>query len=178
MKLQISIIILLILSFTISSGFIKPGDSNSNIDTHLFKIGRNRDANEILYDINLNQSGEPDISDPIKIYWIKRTRDNRIDPLTWIQNKYAYGIKVISVSNNENEIDFQFVSYDKRTFTLKKTDKNNYKVFTVLGLKEIEITRIFVHIEGGSFWLPSVSSVELHGIESKSGETILENIIP
>ncbi|HUX56405.1 MAG TPA: DUF4833 domain-containing protein [Bacteroidales bacterium] len=152
-------VLLLIIVAAVSSGFITSGDPGSNREYDLFKIGSSRDANEIIYAINFDQTGQPDKSEPIEIHWIKRTRNNRVEPLTWIQKKYAYGIRILNESNNDNELYFQFVSYNKRTFTLNKTSENSYKVFTVFENKQIEVTRIFIQIDGRRFWLPCAISL-------------------
>ncbi|OFY61090.1 MAG: hypothetical protein A2X04_00535 [Bacteroidetes bacterium GWF2_41_9] len=169
---------LLIFTAPVSYGFINSENSYNNWEYDLFKIGRSRDANEIIYSINFDQPGHPDKSDPIEIHWIKRTNNNKVEPLTWIQKKYAYGIKFLNELKKEDEIYFQFVSYDKRTFILKKNVENCYKVFTISGEKEVEVSRIFIEINGGSFWLPTVSRVELHGKEPGTGNLAMETINP
>ena len=178
MKLLIIKILFLICTSTISYGFMNSENSDSNDKFDLFKIGRSRDPNEIIYSINFDHFGKPDKSNPIEIHWIKRTKSNQIEPLTRIQNRFAYGIRVLNESTSENEIYFQFVSYDKRTFILKKNIENNYKVYTISGDKEIEVSRIFIQIDGGSFWLPTISRVELHGIEPSTGNLAMETINP
>jgi len=179
MKLYISIIGILILVISASFGFKYTREVETNTGYHLFKIGRSKDANEIIYDINFDENGKPVNSDPLNIYWVKKTKNNKIEPLTWIQKKFAYGIKILDPGiRNNNEWHFQFVSYAKRTFKLKQTDGNRYKVFTTLNEKEIEVTRIFVQIDGGSFWVPSISYVMLFGIESSTNTKIAEAIIP
>jgi hypothetical protein len=178
MKTLIIGVMLLIFIAPGSYGSVAPGNSDNNREYDLFKIGRSRDPNEILYSVNFDQTGKPDKSNPIEIYWIKRTNNNKVEPLTWIQSKYAYGIKIINELKNEDEIYFQFVSYDKRTFILKKNEENCYKVFTVSGGREVEVSRIFIQIDGGSFWLPYVSRVELHIKEPGSGKLAMETINP
>ncbi len=178
MKLLTIKILLLILTTTISYGSLSSGNSDKNNEYDLFKIGRSRDTNEIIYSIKFDQTGQPDKTDPIEIHWIKRTNNNKVEPLTWIQKKYAYGIKILNYLKEEDEIYFQFVSYDKRTFILKKNVENCYKVFTLSGEKEVEVSRIFIQIDGGSFWLPAISKVELHGIEAATGNLAMETIKP
>lgn len=184
MELKNNISWVLFLIVLISFGFDYPAVYESNNNHHLFRIGRSRDVNEIMYDINLTKEGKPDKSNPITIYWIKRTGNGRLEPLTWIQKKYAYGIKYLDINSPEtyndsgSEINFQFVSYDKRTFTLKKDEKGQYKVFTLSQNKEIKITRIFVQIDGGSFWMPYISSVELYGLDNLNNIIVIETIHP
>jgi len=178
MKTLLFIKMLLILLVSEIYGSVSAGNSDNNREYGLFKIGRSRDPNEIIYSLNFDQAGKPDKSNPIEIYWIKRTNNNKVEPLTWIQSKYAYGIKIINELKNEDEIYFQFVSYDKRTFILKKNEENCYKVFTVSGGREVEVSSIFIQIDGGSFWLPYVSRVELHIKEPGSGKLAMETINP
>jgi hypothetical protein len=178
MRTLIIRILLLICTTSVSYGDSITGNPDSNREYDLFRIGRSRDANEIIYKIKFDQTGQPDKSDPIEIHWIKRTNSNKVEPLTWIQKKYAYGIKILNESKKEDEINFQFVSYDKRTFILKKNVENCYKVFTVSGEEEVEVSRIFIQIDGGSFWLPAISRVELHGIEAATRNLAVETIKP
>jgi len=184
MKLKNGMLWTLILIASVSVGFNLPAVTESTEHSHLFRIGRSRDANEIMYDLNLNKSGKPDNANPITIYWVKNADKNRIKPLTWIQNKFAYGLRLLipktSRVNDDLDcvIDFQFVSYDKRDFTLKKGRKGQYKVFTLSKGQEVEVSRIFIKIDGGSFWAPAISRVELHGIEVQSGKKITETIHP
>jgi hypothetical protein len=42
--------------------------------------------------------------------------------------------------------------------------------------KKIQLDRIFVRIEGGSFWLPNVKYVELKGINTENNAAVLERI--
>lgn len=178
MKLLTIKILLLIFTTTISYGSMFSGNSEKNNKYDLFKIVRSRDTNEIIYSIKFDQTGQPDKTDPIEIHWIKRTNNNKVEPLTWIQKKYAYGVKILNDLKKEDDIYFQFVSYDKRTFILKKNVENCYKVFTLSGEKEVEVSRIFIQIDGGSFWLPTISRVELHSKEPGSGKLAMETINP
>jgi len=183
MKLQNIIITILALSATVSFGFDYPMIPKDNNRHNLFKIERNRDANEIMYDLNFDSRGYLDQINPINIYWIKKTENNHLEPLTWVQNSYAYGINILdkesSIASKYNDrVDFQFVSYNKRTFTIKKDALGNYKAFTSSKGKEIEVTRIYVQIDGGSFWVPFVSRVELQGKDISTGKIIIETIYP
>jgi hypothetical protein len=38
--------------------------------------------------------------------------------------------------------------------------------------------RIFLKIDGGSFWLPHITYVEVTGKDMTSGKTVIEKIIP
>ena len=142
---------------------------------HLFEVGRSLDENYLRYDLNLS-SNVLDLEKPISIYWVNPNKGNEESPLSWIQKRYAYGLDYKKIS--ETEVEFQFVSYDKRTFYLKKDNSNEYHVFTMLDDKEIIVTKIFVQIDGGTFWFPKVTYVELHYLIPGSTEDMLEIINP
>lgn len=160
----------------ISFAFNGSGDPEFTGSKHLFKIGRSRDANEIVYEINLDSSGKLNSSNPIRIYWVKKTDNGQVEPLTWVQNRYAYGLHFINVS--DYKADFQFVSYGERTFTVKRTSENVFKVFTMSQDKEVEVNTIFIQIDGGSFWVPTIPKVDLYAYDTQSGLPVVETIHP
>lgn len=142
---------------------------------HLFKIERSKDANEIFYDVNLDAKNNLLLNNPISIYWVNRT-ENRKDPLTWIQKKYAYGIEYLSM--NENQAKFQFVSYNKRQFEIKKNNNGNFSVYTQSNKRIVIVNRIFIQIDGGTFWFPKISRVELYAQDINTNNKIIEIINP
>jgi len=175
MKKVITYLIILI-STLVSTAFIYPGGSYVATERNmLFKIDRSRDPDVIVYDVNLNSMGELDKSNPINIYWIKNTQKGIIKPLTGIQKKFGYGLKFISIS--ENMADFQFVSYFDRVFKLRRTDNNQFKVFTVSHNKKVEVQRLYVQFEDKSSWIPNITNIELYGIDTDNGNPVSESIL-
>ena len=142
----------------------------------LFKIERSKDANQIFYDVNVDQSGTLDKKNPINIYWRRYTEGGTIKPLTWIQKKYAYGLKYLNVK--DEQATFQFVSYNKMLFTLRKTADNQFEVYTQSKGDLLKMNRIFINIDGGSFWFPKISTIEIYAQNIKTGEEVIEVIRP
>ncbi len=174
-KLILNILfVILIFSFTTSYTYINNTVSKNKCT--LFVIERSKDANEIIYDININVKGKINKEKPVNVYWIKRTKSNKIEPLTWIQRKFAHGLKFLSIE--ENETRFQFVSYNKRDFILKKNKSGDYYVYTNYKSKKVIVNRIYIQIEGGTFWVPNVTEVKLHATDIKTGEEIVEIVKP
>lgn len=157
---------------------VAPANAEVNKPEHfLFKINRSRDADEIWYTVNLNKLGIPDNKTPINAYWVRRSKNNETEPLTRIQNKYAYGIRIIQPYSKQHEqLKFQFVSFSEQTFELRKTASGKFKVFTYTENNEIEVARIFVQINGGSFWLPSIPFVKLSGYDISSSNLVAQTI--
>lgn len=174
MKNKLTQIMLFLIAVVVLSSFASKIASNKSY--HLFKIERSKDTNEIFYDVNLDSKSNLDLNNPISIYWIKQTENRKIEPLTWIQKKYAYGIEFLNKSKDQAE--FQFVSYNKRQFQIKKDSKGNFKVYTLSNKRTVIVNRIFIQIDGGTFWFPSISRVELHSQDIQTNEKSIEIINP
>ena len=164
------------LILIISLGFLSIGFDSTSSETPLFSIGRSKDANEIYYLINFDKSNKLNIEEPIQAYWLKRSENNKVEPLTWIQKKFAYGI--VYLSKSESYAKFRFAAYNKRVFELKKNKQNEFRVFTISGNKEVEVNKIYIYITGGSFWIPEIPKVELYATISETDKKLKETIIP
>ncbi|MBF4464312.1 DUF4833 domain-containing protein [Flavobacterium sp. LC2016-12] len=147
-----------------------------NIDNMLFYVQRDPNTNTAIYALNYQENGKISKSNPIKAYWIRYAEKGEKADFNYIQRKFAYGIESKSLNNEEFEL--QFVSYKKLPLTLKKVDSDQkYHVFVSVNQKKIQVEKIFVRIEGGSFWLPNVKYAEVTGIDVSSNKTITERML-
>jgi len=147
-----------------------------NIDNMLFYIQRDPNTNTAIYAINYQENGKINKSNPIKAYWIRYAEKGEKKDLNYLQRKFAYGIESKTVNNEEFE--FQFVSYKKLPLTLKKLDADQkYHVFVNVNQKKIQVEKIFVRIEGGSFWVPNVKYAEITGVDASSNKMITERML-
>lgn len=140
-----------------------------------FVIERSKDANQIFYTIQIEKQ-VLSTENPMIIYWIKHTKNGIKEDLTWIQKKYAYGINYLK--RTPQEAVFRFVSYDKMDFTIKKDGNGTYEVFTNMQKKEIIVKRIFIHLKGGSFWMPHIPQIDIEGISAETGKPFKQSIKP
>lgn len=147
-----------------------------NIDNMLFYIQRDPNINTAIYALNYEENGKIDKSNPIKAYWIRYAEKGEKKDFSYIQRKFAYGIESKTLNNEEFEL--QFVSYKKLPLSLKKTDSDQkYHVFVSVNQKKIQVEKIFVRIEGGSFWLPNIKYAEVTGIDATSNKVITERML-
>ncbi|WP_276380158.1 DUF4833 domain-containing protein [Flavobacterium sp. H4147] len=147
-----------------------------NIDHMLFYIQRDPNINTAIYAINYEENGKINKSNPIKAYWIRYAEKGEKEDFNYIQRKFAYGIESKTLNNEEFEL--RFVSYKKLPLTLKKIDADQkYHVFVHLNQKKIQVEKIFVRIEGGSFWLPNVKYAEVTGVDVSSNKIITERML-
>ena len=144
----------------------------------LFMIERSRDLDEVWYSVNVDRNGRVDKDSPVKVYWVRKSEDSRIEPLTGIQRRFSYGIPSFELQNPYNdEWVFKLAAYKNRFFTLKREDQSGaYKAFTQSAGREVEVVKMYIEFDGGSFLSPSIAYVELHAIDPSTGEMISEII--
>jgi Domain of unknown function (DUF4833) len=142
----------------------------------LFYLQRTPNSNTIVYDLNIGGDGKPDTDEPVKVYWLRYAENGQKQDLNYIQRKFAYGLTAKSLDNGS--FDIRFVSYKKFPLTLMKADDGKYHIFAHIAQKQVMLDRIFVKIDGGSFWLPNVTYVEIKGSDPQTGKEIVERFKP
>lgn len=139
----------------------------------LFYLQRNHNSNTLVYEINYDKKGMVDTSNPVLVYWIRYAENGEQKELSYIQRNYAYGIKSKVIGKDAYEI--KFVSYKKFAMKLvKSATDNKYKVLATINNKEAVLNRIYLQINGGTFWFPKIEFVELKGAEYANGKEIVE----
>ncbi|HET7118471.1 MAG TPA: DUF4833 domain-containing protein, partial [Hanamia sp.] len=109
------------------------------------------------------------------VYWIRYQEKGQSEELNWIQRRFAYGINSKKISNSAYELNF--VSYKKRKFWLEKDTEGHWQVFANLSNgKKMILKRIYLQINGGSFWIPNIEYVELKGLVPGTNQEVRERI--
>lgn len=145
----------------------------------LFYVQRTINANTIVYSLNLDKRGNLNELEPIKVYWIKYAQGGKIDPLTYIQKNYAYGINSKLIDEEKKTYLLEFVSYNKKQFYLLKSPKDSkYHVWGYINNKLTILKNILVKIEGGTFWVPNIKYAEVKALDLEASEVITEIIKP
>ena len=189
MRLHFLILISLV-SITTGYGYSKEIDNGPGTDKganvvyptpptstdRLFYVQRTPNANTIIYDLNLNNDGKLNTEQPVKVYWLKYAERGQKEELNYIQRKFAYGLNTKALNNGS--YDIRFVSYKKFPLTLMKGVDGKYHIFASVAQKQVILNRIFVKIEGGSFWIPNVLYVEIKGTDPETGKEIVDRFKP
>ncbi|WP_166145816.1 DUF4833 domain-containing protein [Cyclobacterium plantarum] len=127
----------------------------------LFTIERSLNEDQIVYFLHLNENGLPKKGEPISLKWLDNEKSGGLVPVNWIKKKFGYGLDIIQ--QEEDKVNFKFVSYDKKVFTLKKDASGNYGVFGKINDKRMKIRHIYLKMEGGTFWNPNITEVAVMG---------------
>ena len=145
------------------------------IKNQLFYLQRDPNTNTIICELNMKANGELNEESPINVYWIRYQDNQEKKDLNYIQRKFAYGMESEALGNDRYKLNF--VSYKKLPLLLAKSAVDNkYHVYVTANNKKIQLERIFLRIEGGTFWVPNVKYVELKGINQANGAQVIERI--
>lgn len=137
----------------------------------LFYLQRTSNTNTIICELN-TKNGQVDADEPVRVYWIRYNDKGQREELNFIQRKFAYGIKSELIGKDKYELNF--VSYKKFPMYLMKGTNNKYNVYGTINQKQAILNRIFVKINGGSFWTPNVEYVEIQGTDPATGKEVIE----
>jgi phosphatidylglycerophosphate synthase len=145
------------------------------VSNQLFYLQRDPNTNTIICQLNTNLKGEVDKDEPVNVYWLRYQENGEKKDLGYVQRKFAYGIDSKYLGKDQYEL--RFVSHKKLPmYLVKSEDDKKYHVFVTVNNKKIQIERIFLRIEGGSFWLPNVKYVEIKGLNAATNASITERI--
>jgi hypothetical protein len=142
----------------------------------LFYIQRDPNSNTIFYELNVDPDGQLNKANPVHVYWVKYNERGQQEELNFIQRKFAYGVNVKMVNNDD--YDITFVSYKKYPLELMRTQDGKYHIFANIDNKKAILKSVFVRIEGGSFWIPNILYVEVKGIDPETGKEITGRFKP
>ncbi|MCF0052272.1 DUF4833 domain-containing protein [Dyadobacter sp. LJ53] len=189
MKNAVSIVLafsLLLCSYSGSQSAVKNSKASvaepdefpvpKNIPGLLFYIQRDPNANTIIYHLNLDEQGQLSRKNPVDAFWIRYTDGGERRDLNYLQRKFAYGINSKPLGNATYEL--RSVAYSKMPLYLRKDSKNEYHVYANINKKECILSRVFIRIDGGTFWSPNVLYIELKGTETATGKTVTQRIKP
>lgn len=148
---------------------VPPGSSNQ-----LFYLQRTSNKNTIMYDLNM-KNGMLDKENPVHVYWIRYSDQGQRQELSYIQRTFAYGVK--ATADNKGGYEIHFVSYKKYPLYLQKSAVDNkYRIYTTVNSRTVVLNRIFIKINGGSFWSPKVEYVEIKGVDPANGKEVTDRL--
>ena len=145
----------------------------------LFYLQRTMNVNTVVYEINYQTDGEVNKKQPVKIYWINYAEDGKTSPLTFMQNKFAYGIESTLLETEKPTFKINLVSYKKVDIYLRPVGKDgSYQAQVSINGKQSSLVNIRINIVGGTYLRPIVYDIVLTGKDLETGEKVTEKIKP
>ena len=179
-KLTISISTALIIVMLLLSQFVVAQQTNpASLPTPkgkdlLFFLQRTPDANTVIYEVNYKSDGLIDPNLPVKGSWIRYAENGQCKALTGIEKKFAYGVKCKAIGNDVYEI--RLAAYQKMPMYLLKSADQKYRMYIKDEGKNLLLKRVFVKVNGGSFWFPKVQYIDLFTIHCDTGAEMMKRI--
>lgn len=141
----------------------------------LFFLQRTPDANTVIYELNYKSAGVLDPDAPVKASWIRYSEQGQCKSLSSIEEKFAYGVKCKQIGNDAYEI--RLTAYKKLPLYLLKSEKDDkYHIYIEDEGRHLLLKRVFVKVNGGSFWFPKVTYIDLITTNSETGIELLKRI--
>ncbi|WP_316839616.1 DUF4833 domain-containing protein [Pedobacter gandavensis] len=141
----------------------------------LFFLQRTPDANTVVYELNYKADGLLDPKAPVKGSWVRYEEQGRLKPLSNIEEKFAYGLKSKALGNETYEI--RLAAYQKMPMYLIKSETDQkYHIYIKDEGRNHLLKRVFVKVNGGSFWFPKVVYIDLITTNSETGIEMLKRI--
>ncbi len=143
----------------------------------LFYLQRTANTNTIVCELNVDPRGKLNEDNPVHVFWIRYPEGGMRKELNYIQKIFAYGIKAQPQGNGMYKL--HFVSYRKQSLYLKQSPKDNkYHVFATINQRQALLNRIFIKVDGGSFWSPNIVYMEMKGVDPVTGKEMVERFKP
>lgn len=151
----------------------------TGIKNMLFYIQRSMNINTIIYELNISEKGILNAEEPIKFYYINYANHSEIEPVSDIQKKYAYGIKVKVTNKEKQNYSFTFNSIKNREFYLLQSVKDKkFHAYCNINKELAILDKVFINMENNFIGFPVVSKIELFGTNVARNENIIETFVP
>ncbi|MGV3705054.1 MAG: DUF4833 domain-containing protein [Arcticibacter sp.] len=144
------------------------------VSNQLFYLQRDPNTNTIICQLNVDEDGVLDQKSPVNVFWLRYAEGGKRTELNYIQRKFAYGVTSKQLSPEKYEL--KFVSYGKYPMYLMKGKDKKYHVYSKVANRQAILNSVYVHIVGGTFWVPNVVYVEFKATDPDTGEQLTERI--
>ena len=138
---------------------------------HIFVFERNTNSNYICYDINL-QDGSLCQKAPLNAYWVL-CEGQKTEGLTFLDRKMAFGVKVISAEKDEALV--HLTAYKDLSIRICK-HKGKWVGIVKLHGHEMILEKMYAYMKPPM--CIRCEYVDIHGIDTQTGEKRRERIVP
>ena len=149
----------------------------SGVPNQLFYLQRDPNTNTVIYQLNVDRAGHLNEDEPVNVFWLRYDEHGERKELNFIQRKFAYGLTAEKLATDKYEL--KFAAYGKvRFYLLRSPTDKAFHVYTTLGGKQLQLERVFLRIEGGTFWVPNVQYIEFKGLNTATRQPAVERVLP
>lgn len=137
---------------------------------HIYIFERSTNSNYVCYDINLQEDGKLNQREPVRGYWVL-DEETRLGELTFFERKVAFGIRVVSIK--EQEAVVYMTAYKDLKIRVCK-HKGKWVGIVKLNGHEMVLQKMFAQMKQSIY--PRCEYVDIYGTDIKTGEKRRERI--
>jgi hypothetical protein len=141
----------------------------------LFELGRNKNANVVVYAARVGPDGLLDDARPFEAHWLLRAEDGRSEPLSFVEELLAYGFSW-KARRSGHAYSLTMNAFRERALEVVPHG-DAYQVVTSIGGTPSRLVRLFVTADDAA-GLPQVRFVDLSGQSLIDGTPTHERIVP
>jgi hypothetical protein len=142
--------------------------------TRLFYIQHSSNHNTFVYDANI-KGGIIDSSHPVKEYRIVYTQNGIKKPLSWIQKKLAFGMKLLE--SKPDLFKLRLASSKRTYFYLHYNESERARVYVTVNKHKMYLDRMFIQIKNGTSGILVKGEYALfYGEDFNSGSPVIEKM--
>ena len=144
----------------------------------LFYLQRTFNRNTIVFELNRKEDNTLDLTNPVKLHWIRYEENSQDMNLTKVQ-RMIFGFKCIPTNKTNTSFLLVNKKIDKLKINLEKTNSADYKAFMKINNQKTELESIFIRTEENGLGMSvKVKYVEVTGISTESKKRNSERILP
>lgn len=141
----------------------------------LFHIERSKNANIIQYDAQVSPDGTLDATNPVIAYWIRLAERGQIEPLTWVQEEFAFGFDANYDAKNDTVALEMEHDVGRKLTVLRVGDE--YRVKTTIAGTTAYLEKIYIKAHRRML-LVKVEYLDVFGTDASTGEALYERLTP
>ena len=151
-----------------------PGAAPAPCPPELFRIRRSTNANELVYAARLDDEGQLDEDDPLRVYWLMLAEDGHREGLNILEKMLAYGFTAEPAPQG----GFRVVLKAKKDRPLHLALRGRCPVaYVEIAGRPALLRSIYVQTSSGGV-VPTVAHVDMAGVDPTTGREITERILP
>ncbi len=169
-------LILLLNTFTVFSSI-----NTTKYDTHkindeedkdvLFIISHSKSPNIVVYKANFVSHNLIDTQKPFDVFWLMKSKGNKIEDITYIEKKTAFGFTVEKIEENKR-YRIRVKALEEKQIDIIKNQSGKFESFITINNTRIKLENIFVDFEY-TFYGPKVKYLDFKGRNPLNGEKIV-----
>ena len=140
----------------------------------LFYIERNKNANLVIYEVQVEANGSLHKEDPIIVYWLMNEKDGSREDLNRFERKRAYGFDSELLAKDSVLLELK-VDINRDVVISRVGD--NFKAVTIIEGKKASLDRIYIMADESKL-PPDVQYLELFGKDLYTEEDLYEKCLP